>query len=44
MMKVLELWKDEWVTAGEKAGGGLRKMWVLKLNSFTKHTRQIRWH
>lgn len=44
MTKVLELWKDEWVMAGERAGGELRKMWVLKVDSFPKHTRKIRWH
>lgn len=41
MTKVLELWKDERVMAGERAGGELRKMWVLKVDSFPKHTRKI---
>lgn len=44
MTKVLELWKDERVMTGERAGGELRKMWVLKVDSFPKHTRKIRWH
>lgn len=43
MMKVLELWKNEPVMAGERAGE-LRKMWVLNSDSFAKHTRKIRWH